>query len=106
MFAEWGTDAASMAAHQIDLQLLNLFRRDTHGGHFAEAGVDAVGGGVRFDHALDDGSRRQHLFAGGRSDGDLRAVEHDGVEIFESEMFAVELDSFHDYSRGDAAACP
>ena len=68
-FAERFANAAGMGAHEIYLQLCNLFRGDAHGSEFAEAGVDAVGGragGYEFVHhrargfhALDGGGWRE-----------------------------------------------
>ena len=48
-FAERIADAAGVRAHEIDLELADLFGGDADGGEFAEAGVDAVGGGAGGD---------------------------------------------------------
>jgi len=37
-----------------------LFGGDSHRGEFAEAGVDAIGGFVRGDEAIDDGAGSFH----------------------------------------------
>jgi hypothetical protein len=52
VLAQRRTDSAGVAANQIHLQRANLLARNSHGSHFAEAGVDAVHGGIRFDQAL------------------------------------------------------
>ena len=85
-----------MRAHQIDLQLTDLFGGDADGGEFAEAGVDAVGGFAGGDQAIDDR-------AGGSSCGRRRrervprlVLQSYGVELIEGEVVAGEKDGHGD----------
>ncbi len=78
--------ATGMRANEIDLKLADLFGGDAHGGKFAEAGVDAVGGFSGSDERINDGARGQH--AGDRvgREGNLFVMESDGVELGKREV--------------------
>ena len=73
-FAEGFADAAGMRADEIYLELRDLFGGDADGGEFAEAGVDAVGGGAGGDESFDDGAGGVHAFDGSRMRVRLGAV--------------------------------
>ena len=71
-FGKRSANSAAVAANQIELQLADLFLRDANFGKFAESGVDAIGGFVGEDDAVNYGARGQHFFAGCWSERDLR----------------------------------
>src|SRR5450432_3748624 len=57
-------DTAGVGADEIYLELRDLFCRDADGSEFAEAGVDAVGGGSGGDEFFDDGTGGVHALDG------------------------------------------
>ena len=91
-FAERRADSASVGAHEIDLELADLFGGDADGSELAEAGVDAVRGFAAGGDAIDDGAGGFHALDGVRSEGDFGAVERDVVKLREGEVVAGELD--------------
>src|SRR5579883_1365888 len=78
-------DSTRVRAHQIDLQLADLFRGNTDGSKLAESGVDAVGGFVGGDKAIDDGARGLHTGDRGRSQRNGLVAQGNGVELVERE---------------------
>ena len=57
-------DSTSVRANEIDLELADLFGGDADGSEFAEAGVDAVGGGAAATSLFDNGAGSFHAFDG------------------------------------------
>ena len=93
---ERSADSTGVGADKIDLQLADLFGRDAHGGEFAEAGVDAVGGFVGGDQAVNDGAGGPHAGDGGGSEGDGLVMQCHGVELIEGEVVAGEKNGHGD----------
>ena len=87
-FAEGIANAAGVRADEIYLELRDLFSGDADGSEFAEAGVDAVGGGAGGDEFFDDGAGGVHAFDGGWVERDGVVVKRDGVQLFEGEIVA------------------
>jgi len=97
--AERFADAAGVAANEIELQVADFVVGNTRGGEFAEAGVDAVDGGFRFDEAFDDGARSGHAFTcrSGNFGLEFAGIEDQVVEIFQGERVAVDDDGGHGF---------
>ena len=56
----------AVRAHQIHLQLADLFGGNANAGQFAETGVDSVGGLAGSDQAINHRARSVHAFGSGR----------------------------------------
>ena len=54
---EWATDATRVAAHQVDLELLEFVGRNLNVGQFSEAGADAIDDLPARDDLLHDATR-------------------------------------------------
>lgn len=87
---EWGADSASVGTHEIDLELADLFGRNTDRSELAETRVNAVGGLVGGDEALDDGARGVHARGSVRGEGDGLVMESDAIELVERKVVAGE----------------
>ena len=66
---QWFAQAAGMAAHQVALQLLEVFAAYTHIGQLAEAGVDSISGFIAGNNAIDHGLGRGYSLTGSRRNG-------------------------------------
>src|SRR5215472_3751175 len=95
-FREWSADTASVRAHQIYLELANLYCGDSNGSEFAETSVDAIGGLTGRDKAIDDGTGSFHALDGVRSEMDLVAVKSDSIQLLEGEVVASQGDCARD----------
>ena len=80
-----------MRAHQIYLELTNLFCGDADAGKFAKAGVDAVGGLTRSYQAIDDAAGCVHAFGCDSRKRNFFTVQSDRVELIKGEVVPVQL---------------
>ena len=76
---------------RFGLELADLVGGDADGGHFAEAGVNAVGDFAGSDDFVDDRAGSVHARRGPQATSDTsRRAECDVVKIFECEVVSVE----------------
>src|SRR5437868_1168470 len=90
-FAERFANTAAMRAHQIHLQLANLFAGNAHAGEFAKTGVDSVGGFARGDKLIDNAARSVHSFGSDARESDWRVLQCDRIKLLEREIVSVQL---------------
>ena len=83
-------DADRVRADQVELKGVELVFADAGGGELAEAGVDAVGGGVALGGFLDDGGAGTDGMPGLLADGEGLAAGVQGVQVFEGELAGFE----------------
>ncbi len=74
---ERAADAAGMAAHEIDLELLQFVRGNVHVGQLSEAGADTVNDGAPRDDLLHHSARSTDRFLGRGCDLDWLMGESD-----------------------------
>ncbi len=58
-------DSAAMTSHEVELQSLELRRRNVDVGESTEASVDAVNDAPFIEHSIDHGARSAHIFPRG-----------------------------------------
>src|ERR1700721_3059982 len=80
-----------MAAHQVALQLLEVFDAYTHIGQFAEAGVDSIGGLIARDNALHHGLGRGNSLMGARRNGYAHRSGGYLADLVEGEWLSVQF---------------
>ena len=80
-----------MAAHQVALQLLEVFDAYTHIGQFAEAGVDPIGGLIAGDNALDHGLGGGNSLPGSRRNGYAHRSGGYLADLVEREWLSVQF---------------
>ncbi len=87
-FAEGLADSAGVRAHQIDLQLRDLFGGNSDGRELAEAGVDAVGGFAGGYQPIDDGAGSVHALDRVRMESNLLVAKYDRVQLVKGQIVA------------------
>src|SRR5277367_5043667 len=80
-----------MAAHQVALQLLQVFRANAHIGQFAETGVDPVGRFIAGDDALDHRLRRCDSRPGGRRNGCIHRARGYRADLIERKWLPIQF---------------
>jgi hypothetical protein len=80
-----------MAAHQVALQLLEVFDAYAHIGQFAEAGIDPIGGFIAGDNALDNGLRCGYPLSGSGRNSYAHPAGGNLVDLIERERLSIQF---------------
>ena len=88
-----------MAAHQVALQLLEVFDAYAHIGQFAEAGVDAIGGFIAGDNALDHGLGSGYSLTGSRRNGYAHRSGGYLADLVEREWLSIQFEDAEGETR-------
>src|SRR5664279_799528 len=92
--AKWRAHAHRVRPHEVYLEFANVVGRDAHVAQLADTGGDSVGQAIVCHQVFDDGASAIHSHAGFRLEHYGTPVIHDGGDVFQGEIVAVDMEYF------------
>jgi len=81
-----------MGAHHVELKLVEVFARHANIGQKAHTGIHTIDRVITLGKMFDGLSRSKHLLDGRRQQRNRRAPLGNVANLFDGQMFAIELD--------------